>query len=118
MDTQLITIEEIQSNLKQLRKNTKTQRRFPQKLWDSIIQLAKIYPLNDICHQLAIHPAYLKRKIQQSKENELEFRELTFSTPLSSTHVVTIQLSSNTGLNATIQGPISCLDCLHKLFGR
>src|SRR5262249_20953958 len=111
MEIQLTTIEEIRSTLDLLRKDPKTQRRFPQKLWDSIIQLTNVYTLADICQELAINPNFLRRKIQQSKGKMLEFREIT----LPSTNAVTIELSSATGLKALIQGPISSLDCLYKL---
>lgn len=116
MDAQLITIEEVQSTLAQLRQDPNTRRRFPKQLWDSIIQLTKIYPFEDICRQLNINPVYLKRKIQPIIP--LEFQECTVSTPLPSINTVTIELSSNLGLKAVIQGPMSCLDCLYRLFGR
>jgi hypothetical protein len=116
MESQSITVEEIRSTLDQLRQNPLTKRRFPQKLWDSIIQLTKTYPLNDICRQLDINPVYLRRKIQNTKKAPLEFREVSF-TALPSTNTVTIELSSTTGLKAIVQGSISCLDCLYKLFG-
>lgn len=115
MDIAPTTIEEIRSVLDQLRQNPKTKRRFPQKLWDSIIRLTEIYPLKDVCQRLNISPIYLRRKILQSNENTLEFREIPFSAPFSSANV-RIELVSKDGLNATIQGPITCLDSLYKLF--
>jgi hypothetical protein len=114
MDTQLITLDEIRSTLDRLRQDSNTKRRFPKTLWDSIIQLTKFHPVQDICHQLNINPIYLRCKIRQSKEHELEFREVALTMPSS---LVTIELSSKSGLKATIQGPISCLNYLHKLFG-
>jgi hypothetical protein len=117
MDAQPITIDEVRYTLDQLRKDPKTKRRFPRKLWDSIIQLTKTNPLGDICRQLAIHPGYLKHKIKQSKSNEFEFRELTFPAHLS-TNEITIELSSHIGLKAVVRGPISSLDCLYTLFRR
>src|SRR3974390_2958246 len=116
MDTQLTTLEEIQSTLDQLRQDPNTKRRFPKKIWDAIIQLTNTYPIQDICRQLNINPVYLKHKIQQT--DVLEFHEVAFPTPLPSINIVTIELSSNSGLKAMIQGPVACLDCLHKLFGR
>ena len=113
-------LEEIRSNLNRLRQDPNTKRRFPKKLWDSIIQMAKIYPHNDLCRELGIHPVYLKRKIQQitknslAIENALEFQEVALSAP--SNNLVTIQLS-NDKLKATIQGPVCCLDFLPQLFG-
>jgi len=116
MKTHLNTIEEIRSTLTKLRKDPNTKRRFPKFLWDSIIRLTKVYPLEDICCQTNIHPAYLKHKIRQFKKEPLEFREVTFSS-LPSPKEITIELSSPDGLKAVIRGPISCLDCLYPLFG-
>ena len=118
MKTQLTTIEEIRTALHKLRQDPNTKRKFPQELWSSIIQLTKIYPLEDVCRQIDINPVYLKRKIQQSKEKTIEFREITFSTSLTPSNAITIELNSHDGLKAKIQGPISCLDCLYKLFGK
>jgi hypothetical protein len=117
MYTLYATVEEIRSTLDQLRQNPQTKRRFPKKLWDSIIQLTKNYSFDDICSQLDINPVYLKRKICQATEDGLEFHEVTFAGPVTSNNEVKIELSSRSGLKAMIQGPISCLDCLHKLFG-
>jgi transposase-like protein len=117
MDTLHATVEEIRSTLDQLRQNPQTKRRFPKELWNSIIQLTKNYSLNDICSQLDIHPVYLKQKIRQTREDKLEFHEVSLAMPVTSNSEVKIELSSKSGLKALIQGPTSCLDCLQKLFG-
>lgn len=115
--TTLTQIEEIQSTLTQLRQDPKTKRRFPQELWNTIIQLTKIYPLEELCRQLHLNPIYLKDKIRESKGQALEFREILMpvSQPVSET--VTIELSTSSGLKAKIQGPIGCINNLYKLFG-
>lgn len=117
MDNLYVTFEEIRSTLDQLRQNPKTKRRFPQELWDSIIQLTRNHSFNDICSQLDINPVYLKRKIRQSGEDRLEFQEVAFAEPITSNNEVKIELSSASGIKALIRGPISCLNCLYKLFG-
>jgi hypothetical protein len=118
METKFTSIEEIQSALDQLRQDPNTQRKFPQELWASIIQQTKIFPLEQVCRQLQINPTYLKQKIRQSKEQILEFREISIQIPPSSSDMVTIELNSSIGMTARIQGLISCLSCLCKLFGR
>lgn len=118
METKLAAFEDVRVALNQLRQHPNTKRKFPQQLWDSIIHLTKIYPLEEVCRQINISPVYLKRKIQQAKEKTLEFREITFSASLPPPNVVSIELCSCDGLKAMIQGPISCLDGLYKLFGR
>jgi hypothetical protein len=49
MEAKFTTIEEIRSTLDRLRQDPKTQRNFPRKLWTSIIQLIKIYPVEEVC---------------------------------------------------------------------
>jgi hypothetical protein len=117
MKAKLIPIEEIRSTLDRLRQDPNTQRKFPREIWISIIQLTKIYPIEDVCHRLQINPIYLKRKIHQFKEPALQFREVVMPTTQSA-DMVTIELSSADGLQAKIQGPFSCLNYLSKLFGR
>jgi len=118
MEAKFITIEEIRSTIDRLRKDPKTQRKFPRELWTSVIQLTKIYPLEAVCLRLQINPIYLKRKIRQSKESVLEFREIVMPAAQSASDTVTIELRSVDGLQAKIQGPFSCLNYLSKLFGR
>ena len=117
MKTTNLTIEDIRSTLTQLRQNPKTQRNFPQKLWESIVQLTEIYSVEDLCCKLLINPTYLKKKIRESKKQALEFREVLMPMPQPVSDTVTIELSTSSGLNAKIQGPIACLDNLYKLFG-
>ena len=118
MEAKFIPIEEIRSTLDRLRQDPNTQRRFPRELWTSIIQLTTIYPVEEVCRQLQINPIYLKRKIHQSKEPALEFREIVMPAAQSTSDTVTIELRSADGLQAKIQGPLSCLDYLSKLFRR
>ena len=118
MEAKFIPIEEIRSILDRLRKNPKTQRGFPRELWTSIIQQTKIYPIKEVCRQLRIDPIYLQRKIHQSKESALEFREIVMPAAQSASDTVTIELRSADGLQAKIQGPSSCLNCLNQLFRR
>jgi hypothetical protein len=118
METLDVTVEKIRSALDQLRRNPQTKRRFPKELWDSIIQLTRNHSFVDICSQLDINPIYLKQKIRQSKDDQLEFQEVTFAAPMTSNNEVKIELISTSGLTAMIQGPISCLNCLYTLFGR
>lgn len=118
METKFIPIEEIRSTLDRLRQDPNTQRKFPRELWTSIIQLTKIYPVKEVCLRLQINPIYLKRKIHQSKEPALEFREIVMPVVQSAPDVVMIELKSVDGLQAKIQGPSSCLNYLTQLFGR
>ena len=64
MNNEPKTLEEVHAVLKTFREKSGSRRRFPKPLWDSIIELAKVFPLREICHQLEIHPTYLKQKIQ------------------------------------------------------
>jgi transposase-like protein len=117
MKAKFITIEEIRSTLDRLRQDPRTQRKFPQELWASIIQQTNIYSIEEVCHRLQINPVYLKRKIHQFKEPKLEFREIVM--PIQSvSDPVTIELKSPDGLQAKIQGPFSCLNFLCQLFRR
>jgi len=118
MNAKHIPIEEIRSTLDRLRQDPSTQRKFPRELWSSIIQLTKIYPIEEVCRRLRIDPVYLQHKMDQSQEQALEFREIVAPATSSVSDRVTIELSSDIGLRATIQGPLSCLNCLHKLFER
>jgi transposase-like protein len=116
MDSKFVPIEKIRSSLDQLRQDPNTRRKFPRELWASIIHLTKTYPVEEVCRRLQIHPVYLKRKIHQSKEPALEFREIVMPAVQSAPDTVTIELRSADGLQAKIQGPSSCLNYLSKLF--
>ena len=118
MDTKFIPIEEIRSTLDQLRQDHNTRRKFPKELWTSIIQLTKIYSVEEVCRQLQINSVYLKHKIHQFKEPTLEFREIIMPVAQPASDTVTIELRSADGLQAKIQGPSSCLNCLSQLFRR
>jgi hypothetical protein len=117
MEAKFIPIEEIRATLDRLRQDPNTQRKFPREIWISIIQLTKIYSIEDVCCRLQINPIYLKRKIHQFKEPAFQFREIVMPVAQSA-DMVTIELSSSDGLQAKIQGPFSCLNYLSQLFGR
>jgi hypothetical protein len=111
------SIQELQAALSQLRQDPKTQRKFPRELWEAVIHLTKTHSIKEISHCLRIHPGYLKRKVEQSQKQSLEFREVIIpSSFVPSTDLVTIEITSPTGLKAKIQGPISCTNCLQRLF--
>ena len=109
MEAKFIQIEEIRATLDRLRQDPNTQRKFPRELWVSIIQLTKIYPIEEVCRRLQINPIYLKRKIHQFKEPALQFHEIVMPAVQSGSDTVTIELKSADGLQAKIQGPFSCL---------
>jgi hypothetical protein len=117
MNPNTYSLDEIHTTLMRLRQGATTRRKFPKELWTAIIHLTKTHSIEEVCQRLQINPIYLKRKIHQSKKTEpLEFHEVQLQ-GLNSGMVV-IELSSNTGLSARIQGPLSCLNCLQSLFGR
>jgi len=55
-ESQLDTLEEIHATLIQLRQEARTQRRFPQKLWEAIIRLTQVHSIETICLHLNISP--------------------------------------------------------------
>jgi hypothetical protein len=120
MTAQQKSLEEVQASLKALRENPNFRNRFPKKIWDSIINLTKALPLQDVCRQLEIQPAYLKRKIQQSQKapsDAIDFKEVLCGVQGPQLDTVVIELMSDSGLRARIQGPSTCLNCLSSLFG-
>ncbi|MCB1212967.1 MAG: hypothetical protein KDK40_01590 [Chlamydiia bacterium] len=114
-------LEEIYTTLKNLREKPGFRKKFPRKVWESIIQLAKTLSFHEVCQRLKIHPAYLKRKIKQLNEktssDPLDFQELSYriQNPLLIDTVV-IELTSHSGLKARIEGPSTCLKHLSSLF--
>jgi biotin operon repressor len=117
MNTKILSIEEIRSTLDRLRQDPNTQHRFPRELWDSIIQLTNTHSREEICQKLNISPMYLKRKIENLKDQTVEFREIPVQAPALPSDMITIELSAANGLKARIHGHSSCLSYLHKLFG-
>jgi hypothetical protein len=105
-------IEEIRKTLVLLRQNPTTKRRFPSETWDVIIQLTKTYSHEEICQRLQISSALLKRKIGQRKA-PMEFHEVSLKNI--SPEAVTIELISQNGIQAKVQGPLSCLNCLQQI---
>ena len=115
MNFQNSSLEEIFSILKGLRQEAKTKRKFPIALWEAIIRFTESRPVDEVCDYLQINPVYLKRKmLQLRKPGIIDFHEVAIQDMLPTT--VIIELHSNSGLKAKIQGPISCLNCLNQLF--
>jgi len=46
------TIEEIQAALEKLRSNSDARRKFPKQIWDSVIRLAQVYSIKEVCQRL------------------------------------------------------------------
>jgi len=105
-------IEEIRKTLVLLRQNPSTKKKFPSEIWDAIIQLTKTHSHEEICRQLEIAPSLLKRKIGQ-RTTSIEFHEISLNNI--SQEAVTIELISRNGIQAKIQGPLSCLNYLQQL---
>jgi hypothetical protein len=121
MRTQVKTIEEIHTTLQKVRGNSNFRNKFPKQIWNEIIELTKDVPFQDVCRQLEIQPAYLKRKMQQLHNNNpdvIDFQEISCNIQDSTiTDAVVIELISDSGLRAKIQGPSTCLNFLSSLFG-
>lgn len=118
MNAQDDPFQEIETTLTRLRQQTKTRQRFPKEIWDTIIQLTKTYSVQIVSLRLNISPSYLKRKIQGSHEtSSLDFREISSPTQEFS-NMVYIEITSDSGVRAKIQGPPSCMNFLSTLFGR
>ena len=107
-------IEEIRATLTRLRQNPATKKRFPSETWDAIIQLTKTYSHQEVCQQLQLNLCLLKRKIKQ-RVASTEFREIPLINI--SLETVIIELITKNGMQAKIQGPLSCLNCLQQILG-
>jgi len=118
MNTQEDSFHEIEAALAQLRQQTKKKRKFPQELWDAIISLTQTHSIQMVSLRLNINPSYLKQKIRKSHEiSPHDFREI--SAPVQAcSNTVSIELVSDFGVRAKIQGPSSCLNYLIPLFRR
>ena len=117
MIPQADSLEQVHAVLMRVRQDPKTRRRYPKSLWDSIIHLTFTHPLKEVCQYLHINTTCLKRKIRESQEStDLDFVEFTQPSQSSSADIVVIELASESGLRAKIQGPLSCLNCIHMLF--
>jgi hypothetical protein len=110
-----VSFDEVRSTLACLRLGRNTKRRFPREVWHSIFQLTKIHSFETVCHELQIHPVYLKRKMAQLQEEPaLAFQEVCF--PQRPFDSIVIELNSNSGVRAKVHGPVVCLEYLYKLF--
>ena len=120
MNPQLETFDEILNALAEVRKNIQTRQKFPIELWDAIIRLAQTHPIEEISSRLNISIAYLRRKIRQSKgsSSSINFQEVSHYIPGICQDAISIELTSDFGLTARIQGPSSCLSFLGTLFRR
>jgi hypothetical protein len=105
-------VEEVRTKLVLLRQNPTTKKKFPPEVWDAIIQLTKTYSHEEICHRLQLASGLLRRKIKQCMEL-VEFHEIPLKNISSET--VTIELVSKNGIQAKIQGSLSCLNFLQQL---
>lgn len=110
------TLEQVHAELIQVRLDPSKRKKFPEELWNSIVQLTERHSEKDICAHLAISRALLSKKIARKNHSKLEFREIHLQDHFSSP--VTIELSSPMGVSAKIQGPPSCLQLLLTLFKR
>ena len=105
-------IEEVRTKLVLLRQNPRTKKKFSSEIWDAIIQLTKTYSNEEICHCLQLAPGLLRRKMRQ-RIKQVEFHEIPVKNISSET--VTIELISKNGIQAKIQGSLSCLNFLQEL---
>jgi len=117
MNSKVLSLDDLRSILTRLRQDPKTRRKFPKDLWESIIRLTETHPIEEICQYLKINPSYLKNKIRKYHEpTSPEFHEISMQDSYSG--IIVIELNSNCGLSARIQGPLACLSCLNSLFRR
>jgi len=120
MDSNHISFEEVLSSLTRVRQDLKKGGRFPNEIWDSILQLTKFHPIEEVARKTDLDLSYLRYKLillqapAKKDPKSLDFYEVN-SFPLPSAHIL-IELTSSSGLKAKIQGPSSCLSCLEKLF--
>ncbi len=117
MNSQISSLEELATRLHQVRQESKTKNRFPQELWEAIIALTHTHSISEVSKRLRINPHYLKQKIQSTVSlSSLDFREIPVH-PIPSDRVV-IEICSDVGMKARIEGPVSCLSHLIPLFRR
>lgn len=118
MNTQEDPFHDIENRLRLIRQQAKPQRGFPQDIWDTIIRLTETHPISIVSRRLSISPVYLKQKIKKShKTAAIDFSEIP-SLPTMHAETVSIELISDLGMRAKIQGPASCLNYLSVLFRR
>lgn len=116
MNSQTDDFDEIFATLTKLRQEAKTRRKFAQELWNAIIRFTQVHSFQKICLLLNINPAHLKRKMCQSQESlPLSFKGISHHMQSPSSHNVVIEFELQLGPRARIQGPLSCLNCLHSL---
>ena len=117
MHASTTSLEKMRSILECLRQDS--PNKFSKEVWESIISLLENHSFEEVCRYLRIQPYYLKRKMRQYKraqnpeESSLKFQEVFIQNHSDS---ILIELKSEKGLTAKIQGPVSCLNYLHSLF--
>jgi hypothetical protein len=116
MNQRIQTLEEIFVALTELRSKSESRRKFPNELWMAIIHWAQVQSIEEVCNRLKINPIYLKRKMRQLQGNALDFQEICFREQVLQSGRVVIELLSNHGLKAKIEGDSSCLNYLVSLF--
>lgn len=120
MNHHLETLGDVYAALEALRRDPKSRRRFPKEVWGAIIRLTHTYPVGQVCTQLKIPLVHFKRKMQQLQKAPLEnveFQEISCHMEgFRQTNTVIIELLSDSGLRARIQGTSDCLNCLSALF--
>jgi len=118
MNCQTTLLKDVSIKLTELRSDSRTSRKFPKELWDSVISLTNIYSIKEVCQHLKISPIYLKRKMNSTETQfqHLDFQELPNPAPKENySNAVIIELSFPNGLKAKIQGPLSCCHSLYSL---
>lgn len=108
------SIEDICAALVRLRQNPSTKKRFPREIWDAIVRLTKTHSHTKLCQRLQLDPGLLKRRVKQRMAS-MEFHEISIQNI--SQESVVIELIAKNGMQAKIQGPLSCLNCLQQLLG-
>lgn len=108
------SIEDICAALVSLRQNPSTKKRFPREIWDAIVRLTKTHSQMELCQKLQLDPCLLKRRVKQ-RIASMEFHEISIQNIPQET--VIIELIAKNGMQAKIQGPLSCLNCLQQILG-
>jgi hypothetical protein len=111
MNPSIDSFDEVKRMLNQVRQQTKTKQKFPQEIWDRIISLVNSHSIQEVSSRLNISQSYLRHKIRSNAP--IEFKEISF--PQICSDFISIEISSNRGITAKINGPASCLGYLTPL---